>query len=150
MDNEFTFELVPRGDAGKFRIQNLPGHEFREPLYNTPNESSPLSTKIKLVEVHHGRMMHDNKPWGATLVLLELNFLSSEQGRRYKNATVMLEFFDKGLISQYHPAVVDLAPNRMHWLNKTTRERTTTYGANASAQGSAGPDGLGSRCPLAS
>lgn len=111
---EWTLDLVPEGDVGGFKIPNLPGEDFRQVLVDTPNQLSPLSTKIKLVELHHGRMVHDGAPFEATLLLLEMAFISSLQTRRYESVTVAMGFLDEGGVSRRHPAVVSLTTKGVH------------------------------------
>lgn len=130
MSDEFTFDLVAQGDSGHFHTENLPGEDFRRIWARSPNESSPLSMKIKLAEVHHGSMIYEEKRSAATLLLFEIRFQSSLQKRRFVSASVTLEFFDQGGVARRHPHVVGCAPDRMHWLNKSTINRKTEYGAS--------------------
>jgi hypothetical protein len=102
----------------------------RTVFVRSPNESSPLTMRISLVEVHHGKMVHDGENCEASLLVFELRFQSKVQERRYQSVMVTLEFFDKGGNNKRNPVVVELAPDRMHWLGKTTFDKTTKYGAS--------------------
>ncbi|KAF4467267.1 hypothetical protein FALBO_5855 [Fusarium albosuccineum] len=138
--DEFDFDLHPEGEHGDFRVRNLDGEDFRTLLVDTPNASSPLSMKINLVEVHHGKMENDQaQVVGASLIVLDMRFMSSEEGRRYKKIVVRLEFFDKDSFKggkkmmDHLPIVAGLAPKDRHWLNKTTRDKHVQYGTTATA-----------------
>ncbi|KAF5010798.1 hypothetical protein FDECE_3060 [Fusarium decemcellulare] len=136
---EFDFDLHPKGEHGDFRVRNLDGEDFRTLLVDTPNASSPLSIKINLIEVHHGQMQNDQaQVVGASLIVLDMRFMSSEEGRRYKRIVVDLEFFDKesfrgGKKTDHLPIVASLAPKDRHWLNKTMRDKHVQYGATTTA-----------------
>lgn len=138
---EFTVDFVPEGDASGFHAPNGPDEDFRRILVQTPGEVHALSMKIKLVEVHHGKMKHEWMDCQATLLVLEFRFCSRLQSHRYKSASVTLDFLDKAGNSKRNPSVAAMAPDRMHWLNKTTYDRTTSYGASLGAQ--AGIEGAG-------
>ncbi|KAJ3531936.1 hypothetical protein NM208_g8658 [Fusarium decemcellulare] len=137
--DEFDFDLHPEGEHGDFRVRNLAGEDFRTLLVDTPNASSPLSIKINLIEAHHGQMQNDQaQVVGASLIVLDMRFMSSEEGRRYKRIVVDLEFFDKesfrgGKKTDHLPIVASLAPKDRHWLNKTTREKHVQYGTTTTA-----------------
>ncbi|KAK0716325.1 hypothetical protein B0H67DRAFT_645965 [Lasiosphaeris hirsuta] len=131
----FDVDLVPEGgDNATYNFSHIAEDDFRRIFYETNGkERSPLSMMVKLVEVHHGEMLHGGKDWPATLLIFEFRFQSRLLDRRYKSASVTLEFFDKGGITRRDPAVVDLSPDRMHYLNRTTYDRTIKYGAKAGA-----------------
>ncbi|KAI1110438.1 hypothetical protein F5Y14DRAFT_363091 [Nemania sp. NC0429] len=128
---EFVVELTPQGDAGTFHTSNLPDEDFRRVLAQTPNNRSPLTTRIKLAEVHHGNMTHEGREYEATLLILEFRFQSRLQKNRYEAASVTLEFLDKVNPGKFNrnPMVHTLAPDRVHWLNKTTFDKSSNFGA---------------------
>lgn len=141
-DSSFDVDLVAtEGQANNFHIPNLPGEDFRRIFAQTTNERSPLYMRIRLDELHHGTMVHDDENCQATLLLFEFRFLSRLQDHRYQSAKITFEFLDKEGESHRDPAVVALAPDRMHWLNKTTYARTTGYRASASATAGVGVAG---------
>lgn len=129
-DLSFEVDLVAQGEDNNFHIPNLPGEDFRRVLAQTTSEKSPLNTRVKLVEVHHGQMVHEEEECLATLLVFEFRFQSTVTERRYKSVSVTLEFLDKAGNPRNDPSVVDLAPDRMHWLNKTTYDRRTKYAAS--------------------
>ncbi|KAH9241118.1 hypothetical protein K456DRAFT_1920905 [Colletotrichum gloeosporioides 23] len=132
--SEFTISLVPESDSGSFHLPDRPDEAVQQNLINTSNQSSALSMKIKIAEVYHGHMIHDDKTFESSLILFEMWFLSSEQARRYRSISVTLEFLDQAGHSRRHPTIAAMAPQKMHWLNETTYERTTRYGSNITAQ----------------
>ncbi|KFA70870.1 hypothetical protein S40288_09924 [Stachybotrys chartarum IBT 40288] len=150
-----TINLVPSG-IGAFNLPNAPGEDFRTTLARTPSRSSsPLNTEIKIVEVHHGRLTHQQESWDpkinerivednvseATLLLFHIHFQSRLQDRRYKSVLVRFEFLDKTGDERRHHEVYKFAPARTHWLRKTTYNKTTTYGASLKASSGGGPAG---------
>ncbi|KAF2275929.1 uncharacterized protein EI97DRAFT_458927 [Westerdykella ornata] len=132
-DMDLTFDLIPEGGANSFHLLNDDDEVFRTIWAQTTNNEAPLSVRVKLAEVHHGRMVHESKSYEATLLVFEIRFESVLQERRYKSAQVTFEFFDKEGKARRDPHVVKLAPENMHWLNKTTKDKTssreTTVGA---------------------
>lgn len=138
---ELRFDLVPEGGRSAFHLPNADDEDFRRVLAQTTNASSPLNVTVRLVELHHGKMMHEQRRYHATLLLLEIRFQSSLQERRYKSANITVEFFDQGGNDRRDPHVMKLAPDRMHWLNKTTYDQTTSRGASLGVQ--AGMGGVG-------
>lgn len=132
---DFSVDLVAEGDDNAFHMANLPGENFRRVLAQTTSEKSPLNMRIKIVEVHHGKMIHEDEECAATLLIFEFRFQSRVDGRRYQSVTVTLDFFDKAGTSRHDPVVVDLAPDRMHWLNKTTYDRRTKLSTSAGVSG---------------
>jgi hypothetical protein len=130
--DELTVDLVLYGEGSNFHVPNAPGQQFRPILAQTPNARSPLTMTIKLVEVHHGKMRHNNVKSMATLLVFEFRFQSLSQGRRYKMAKIELEFLDKDGLSKHTPSVVKMAPDKAYYLNKTTYEKKISYGASAS------------------
>ncbi|KAK4222101.1 hypothetical protein QBC38DRAFT_101070 [Podospora fimiseda] len=136
-DSDFSFEVgfVPtERQDNNFRLSNLPGHDFRRTFAETTNERSPLYMRIRLAELHHGSMVHDGKKHFATLLLFEFRFESRLQDNRYESARITFDFLDKEGESKRDPVVVALAPDRMHWLNKTSYDRTTRYGVQAGGE----------------
>lgn len=125
---EISLGLMAEGGESAFHLPNPPGEEFRRVFVATPNESSPLSMKIKLTEMHHGVMIFEGDPYHATLLVFEFRFESRLQKRRYQSASVTLEFFDKGLDGKRDPCVSAVAPDGMHWLHKTSYDKTTKHG----------------------
>lgn len=129
--DDWTFDFVAgQDDVNNFHVRNEAGEDFRHVFVRSPNESSPLTMRISLVEVHHGKMVHHGENCEASLLVFELRFQSKLQERRYQSVIVTLEFFDKGGNNKRNPVVVELAPDRMHWLGKTTFDKTTKYGAS--------------------
>ncbi|KFA66842.1 hypothetical protein S40285_07380 [Stachybotrys chlorohalonatus IBT 40285] len=151
---DFIPSLDPKGVETAFRLPNKPGQDFRTSLVRTPqSSSSPLTTDIKIVEVHHGRLTYQQgsraqeadekiiEESEATLLLFHIAFESRSQDRRYKSALVRFEFFDKTRDERRHPEVYSFAPARTHWLRKTTYDKTTTHGASLGASTGGGPVG---------
>ncbi|KAL7952373.1 hypothetical protein V8C34DRAFT_125231 [Trichoderma compactum] len=143
--DDFTFNLFPEGAANKLHTQNDSGKDFRETLVQSPR-GSPLQTKIRIVEVHHGNMIHRDKPYPSTLIVLEFRFQSQEEAHRYKSAKMRFEFFDKATAarggSDWDPAIVKVAPSKMHFLNRIVWDRRTKKEANIGAKGGAGDNGV--------
>jgi len=136
--DDWTFDFVAGAeDANNFHLRNDAGEDFRPVFARSPNESSPLTMRISLVEVHHGKMTHEGDPWLASLLVFEMRFQSKLQERRYQSVEVTLEFFDKDGNNRRNPLVVRMAPDRMHWLDKTTYDRTAKYGASLDIKASA-------------
>ncbi|CAK7228976.1 hypothetical protein SBRCBS47491_007091 [Sporothrix bragantina] len=139
---DFNVDIVAQGDTSAFHVPNLPGEDFRKVLAQTTSQKSPLNMRIKIVEVHHGTMIYEEEECPATLLIFEFRFQSSLHGHRYEMVEVKLEFCDKGNNRRRDPVVVKLAPDRMHWLNKTTYDQRTKL--NTSAGLSGGSTGLAS------
>lgn len=141
----FDVDLTPKGGNNAFHVPNPEGSDFRRVFVRTPNERSPLTTRIQLVEIHHGTMMYEGEKHKATLLVLDIRFQSRVQDRRYTSARVTLEFFDAGKRAQRDPAVVRVVPDAMHWVHRSSFERTTraaaTLGANAGFSGVVGGEG---------
>ncbi|RYP49673.1 hypothetical protein DL768_004669 [Monosporascus sp. mg162] len=135
--SELTFDLVPEGGHSGFHLLNVDDDDFRRVWAQTTNGSSPLSVRVKLAELHHGKIVYEEEICQATLLLFEIRFESSLQERRYKSAKVTLEFFDRDGKAKQDPHVVRLAPDKMHWLNKTTYDKTTSRGASLGVQAGA-------------
>jgi hypothetical protein len=115
MDDNWSVDFIEDEDANKFHLPNEIGEDFRRVFARSPNESSPLTMRIKLVEVHHGKMVYEREACQASLLVFELRFQSKLQKRRYQSVAVTLEFFDKGRNNRRNPVVVHIAPDRMHW-----------------------------------
>ncbi|CAK7242105.1 MAG: hypothetical protein STHCBS139747_003582 [Sporothrix thermara] len=141
-DLDFSVDIVAQGDNNGFHVANLPGEDFRQVLAQTTSQKSPLNMRIKIVEVHHGTMIYEEQECPATLVVFEFRFQSRLQGHRYEAVNIKLEFLDKAGNSRRDPVVVALAPDRMHWLNKTTYDQHTTLSTSAGLSG--GSSGLAS------
>ncbi|KAK4225134.1 hypothetical protein QBC38DRAFT_351854, partial [Podospora fimiseda] len=141
---EFNLDLLPEGDSGNaFHLLNEGDERFRQTLAQTLPGRSPLTVKVTLVELHHGRVMYERRRDYATLLVFQIRFQSQLQRQRYKSASVTLEFFDSdsgspSSNSKRDPHVISIAPDRVHWLHKTSRERTTTHGASLGIR--AGPE----------
>ncbi|CAK7209193.1 hypothetical protein SEUCBS140593_000412 [Sporothrix eucalyptigena] len=131
----FSVDLVAQGDDNAFRVQNLPGEDFRRVLAQTTSEKSPLNMRINIVEIHHGTMVYEEEECPATLMIFEFRFQSRIHGHRYESVNVTLEFFDKGNNGRRDPLVTHLAPDRMHWLNKTTYDQRTKLATSAGLSG---------------
>ncbi|KAK1252168.1 hypothetical protein MKX08_003355 [Trichoderma sp. CBMAI-0020] len=131
---DVTLDLIPEGDAGSFHLPNAPGEGFRRVLARTPNESSPLYMRVRISEIHHGKMTYEGDHHQATLIVFEFQFLSRLHARRYQKASMTVEFQDTENAKR-DPVVINLAPNRMHWLNKTIYKRTVQYGASLGVTG---------------
>ncbi|KAJ5644509.1 hypothetical protein N7507_010520 [Penicillium longicatenatum] len=134
MDQEIICDLVPQAEGTNFHLRNPPGHENRGIFANTQNDSSPLQTKLKIAEIHNGTMMADGKEWPATMLVLDLRFLSSKKEHRYKSASVTLTFKNKDPDQPNRPHVYEVAPEKIHLLARTESTRKQTFGASLGAQ----------------
>ncbi|CAI7570077.1 unnamed protein product [Penicillium glandicola] len=129
-------DLVPEGDTNHFHTQNAHGESFRDTLVRTPTESSPLQTKIKIIELHHGTMQDGTgKLVPSTLLVFNFEFWSRAHDRRYKSARVSLKFSDEGPIRRNDPEVNSISPFRKHTLHKTEYDQKVTHGTSLGAQG---------------
>lgn len=135
--DEFTLDLVPEGNRNQY---HTPGEGFRSILVRTPNQSSPLSMRGRVVEVHHGKMIYEEEQSAATLVVFEFRFQSEFEDRRYKTAKIVVEFLDQGGDGDFDPVVVELAPDHTRYLNKATVAHSVSRGFNLT--GKAGPGGV--------
>jgi hypothetical protein len=132
--DEFTLYLYPEGGANSFHTTNTGNSEFRTVMARSPNPGgSPLSMRAKIVEVHHGKMMHQGKECFASLLVFEFRFQSALNSSRYRSVSIMLEFFDKEHKAWRNPVVVELSPDKQRRLNRTTVSKTVTKGMNATA-----------------
>jgi len=134
--DEWVVSLVPEGGTNAFHTLNDPGEDFRRTFARSTNGKLPLSMKVKLIEAHHGQMVHEGKSYQASLLVFEIMFQSRIHDRRYVSADITLEFFDVGAdrTKRGGPEVVDLAPNRAHWLHKTSYDRTSNRGISLSGK----------------
>ncbi|CAK7226327.1 hypothetical protein SCUCBS95973_006164 [Sporothrix curviconia] len=139
---DFTVDIVAKGEKNAFHLANLSDEDFRTVLAQTTSQKSPLNMRIKIIEVHHGNMIFEEEEVLATLIVFEFRFQSRLQGHRYEEVSVNIEFLDKAGNGRRDPTVVALAPDRMHWLNKTTYDQRTKLSTEAGISG--GSTGLAS------
>ncbi|KAK3334838.1 hypothetical protein B0H65DRAFT_480051 [Neurospora tetraspora] len=127
-------------DCTSYHLRNPEGEDFRTVFAETPNKKSKLSYSAQLTEIHHGMMKFHGNSCPATLIILEFRFHSKRQTSRYRSVDIDLVFRNGNGIARKDPEVVGMAPERQYHLNKTSHERTTTYGASLGAN--IGPGGL--------
>ncbi|KAJ4385942.1 hypothetical protein N0V85_007956 [Neurospora sp. IMI 360204] len=146
MDETFTItrdlyeDQSLEADCTSYHLRNPEGEDFRTVFAETPNKKSKLSYSSQLTEIHHGTMKFQGKSCPATLIMLEFCFHSKRQTSRYRSVDIDLVFRNGNGVARRDPEVVGMAPERQYHLNKTSHERTTTYGASLGAN--IGPGGL--------
>lgn len=130
----FAISLERTGDAGSsFRTQNMPGQLQRQSLVDR-GSNSDFTVQGDLINVIHGRFSPDGKP--ATLIVAEFRFLSADSSRRFRAATIELQFaesLDPDSKGFDDPEVVRIAPAGNNYLNPTQEVWTTTRTSSASA-----------------
>ncbi|KAG0131235.1 hypothetical protein HOY82DRAFT_503362 [Tuber indicum] len=132
----FSIALFPTGSTGSaFRTQNTPGEFQRQ---NLVDRSSDFMVQGDLVNVIHGRF----SPGGdeATLVVTEFRFLSSQNGRHFRRATIEFLFArtpDNMSDGSYDPEVVRISLMGKNSLNPTyeTQELKRIMGTTAEVNG---------------
>lgn len=132
--SDFSISLERTGDAGSsFRTKNMPGQLQRQVMVDRGSKSD-FTVQGELVNVIHGLASPDGRP--ATLIVAEFRFLSADNARRFREATIELLFAEsldpksKGFDD---PEVVRIAPMERNSLNRTTEAWTTTRSSSASA-----------------
>lgn len=131
----FAINLERTGDAGSsFRTQNMPGQLQRQNMVDR-GSNSDFTVQGDLIKVIHGQFSPDGKP--ATLIVAEFRFLCADNSRRFREATIELQFAEsldpksKGFDD---PEVVIIAPTGNNSLNPTQEAWTTTRTSSASAE----------------
>ncbi|KAF2233517.1 hypothetical protein EV356DRAFT_567974 [Viridothelium virens] len=126
MEDELIINLVEDADEDSgFRLENAAGSNFRTGLIDSGTQ---LNVKARLVGVTHGRLASTEDP--ATLLNFEFRFMASGK-RRFKQATVTLQFADSEGVASKDPEVLQVHPNGNFAINKTEREWTSKQGINA-------------------
>ncbi|KAI1195867.1 hypothetical protein F5X97DRAFT_345266 [Nemania serpens] len=130
---EFDVGLYPEGGSNSLHTQNPEDEQFRTILAATEKaHGSPLTMKVTITEVHHGKLRWDRRDFKGTLLLFHFQFRSKVVvGRRCKKSSVTLEFSDPGGDMSHYPAVFKVAPSpeEDRYLNRTERERERTVWA---------------------
>jgi hypothetical protein len=127
MENELVVNLyeVPE-EEGIFCTKNLPGEKFRSLLVD---RGSQLHCKVSIVNITHGGLAEGDDL--ATLLVFEFEFLATS-GRRFKAASVTLQFKDSEGKMVQDPVVHAISPNGKLALNKTEKKQNIRFGVNAS------------------
>ncbi|KAI0437201.1 hypothetical protein F4803DRAFT_539766 [Xylaria telfairii] len=134
---EFDLSLYPEGGRNSLHTQNVNDEEFRLILAMTKNtEESPLTMKVTIKEVHHGKLKWERRNYKGTLLVFHFQFKSKVESRRYKTASITLEFYDAGGRASRDPAVFKVAPSSEEdrYLNRTESPRERTVGVNANVK----------------
>lgn len=131
----FAISLERTGDAGSsFRTQNMPGQLQRQSLVDR-GSNSDFTVQGDLINVIHGQFSPDGKP--ATLIVAEFRFLTADSSRRFRAATIELQFaesLDPNSKGFDDPEVVRIAPVGNNSLNPTQEAWTSTRTSSASAE----------------
>lgn len=138
--SDFAISLLRTGDEGSaFRVQNSPGELQRRHIIDRGSEFTLQGDLIKVV---HGRYSPGGDP--ATLIVTEFRFLSCDNTRRFREATIELLFADSVESEpdgSRDPEVVKIAPIGRNSMNPTQEEWTSKR--TASASGEAGSGSIG-------
>ncbi|RWA08805.1 hypothetical protein EKO27_g6305 [Xylaria grammica] len=132
---EFDVGLYPEGGSNSLHTQNPEDENFLTILAMTEKaRDSPLTMKVTIKEAHHGKLKWERRRFEGTLLVFHFQFKSKVEGRRYRKASVTLEFDDPSGKASYDPAIVRVAPSpaRDRYLNRTEWSRERKVGANVS------------------
>lgn len=140
--SSFVIDLLQTGDVSPrpvIRIQNIPGEFQRRHMIDRGSE---FTVQGDLLKVIHGHFY----PGGdsATLVVAEFRFLSSENSRQFREATIEFLFadsFDSESDGSRDPEVVRIAPIGKNSMNPTQEKWTTKRTTNASGEAGGGDYG---------
>ncbi|KAI1133244.1 hypothetical protein F5Y10DRAFT_260125 [Nemania abortiva] len=125
---EFDFRLYPEGGSNSLGTQNPEDERFGLILATAEKtRKSPLAMKATIKEVHHGKLKWDGSNSEGSLLLFHFHFKSEVKGRRYRKASVTLEFDEPWGRLDHYPAVIKVAPSdkedrylkRTSWLLET-------------------------------
>ena len=106
MDDSWTINLSPEDNDGSgFRLQNTRKEVMRRSVISRPGA---LSTQARVVQVTHG-MVNGEGSSLATLIVVEVMFLSSSITRRFKSVAITFRFATMGQGNQ-DPEVLRIAP----------------------------------------
>ncbi|KAE9368998.1 hypothetical protein N431DRAFT_561279 [Stipitochalara longipes BDJ] len=132
---DFNVNLLPEGGSNALHTRNPDDEEFRRLLVMTENAGageSPLTMKVSLKEMHHGKMIWERRTFEGTLLVFHFQFKSKFSKRRYRSASITFEFFDKEGKSSRDPAVIKVSPSTEEdrYLNRSKWAREVTKGGN--------------------
>ncbi|KAI1161699.1 hypothetical protein F5B18DRAFT_674304 [Nemania serpens] len=110
---EFDIGLYPEGGSNSLQAQNPEDKQFRTILVAAEKaHESPLTMKVTIQEVHHGKLRWERRNVEGTLLLFTLQLESSKVvGRRCLKISVTMEFSDLGGKMSDCPAVFKVAPS---------------------------------------
>jgi hypothetical protein len=132
---DFNVNLYPEGGSNSLHTRNPDDEEFRRLLVMTQNAGageSPLTMKVALKEMHHGKLTWGRRTFEGTLLVFHFQFKSKVSKRRYRSASITFEFFDKEGKSSRDPAVIKVSPSTEEdrYLNRSKWTREVTKGGN--------------------
>lgn len=127
----FTVDLFPTGDEGAaFHVKNAPGGEIQRT--HLMDSGSNLLMQGELLQVIHGKLAPNDAP--ATLTVLSFNFHSMALLRRFRAATITLQFADANNRANWDPEVIGIAPHGHFSMNLTQKSEEVTHSAALSVQ----------------
>lgn len=140
--SSFVINLLQTGDVSPrpvIRIQNIPGEFQRRHIIDRGSEFTVQGDLLKVIHGHFS-------PGGdsATLIVAEFRFLSSENSRQFREATIEFLFadsFDFESDGSRDPEVVRIAPIGKNSMNPTQEKWTTKRTTNASGEAGGGDYG---------
>ncbi|KAI1735425.1 hypothetical protein F4680DRAFT_452895 [Xylaria scruposa] len=130
---EFDVGLYPEGGSNSLHTLNPKDEQFRTILAATEKaDESPLTMKVTIREVHHGRLKWERRSFEGTLLLFNVQLKSKAVSHRYRKASVTLEFYNPEGKMSHDPAVFKVAPSpeEDRYLNRTEWSREKMVGAN--------------------
>jgi hypothetical protein len=115
--------LVNEGEAGaNFKRHNEVGKRFRQVLQQTPNIKSPLSSKVEIVGIAHGKYDKDHQDYATVLVLRFYFNTQSPSKHRFRWARLIMRFEDVKSEEGYPsgPEPIRTAPARVKYFDHVT------------------------------
>ena len=127
---ELTIDLQEVGDTGgAYRSRDENGKRFPKVLVDSGRKTQ---VKAKLMLAVHGTLEPGGDP--ASLLIFEF-YMTTSNGRRFKNSTITVKFEDGEGPSQYDPAVYQISPQGEFTINKQTDSKDVTHAVDAAVNG---------------
>ncbi|KAJ8123119.1 hypothetical protein ONZ43_g855 [Nemania bipapillata] len=109
---EFDVGLHPEAGSNSVLARNQEDEEFLRMLARSERgQGSPLSMKVAIRELHHGKLQWRGRPFEGTLLVFQFQLCNESEGHRYRVASVTLEFDEPNGEASHDPAVFKVAPS---------------------------------------